>query len=49
MTQRTTKSIRKPINGTAKTPWAAPRVNKIDAGQAEVFTRVTSDGGFSTS
>jgi hypothetical protein len=34
---------------TARRPWVAPRVNKIDAGQAELGTRTASDGPFSTS
>jgi hypothetical protein len=40
-----------PTPATAKTrkPWVAPRVAKIDAGQAEVGTRTLSDGSFSTS
>jgi len=33
----------------ARKPWVAPRVAKIDAGQAELGTRVSSDGSFSTS
>ena len=41
-----------PITGTAKAPrkvWTAPRVDRIDAGQAEVGTRAAADGAFSTS
>ena len=30
-------------------PWTAPRVDRIDAGQAEVGTRAAADGAFSTS
>ena len=30
-------------------PWIQPRVDKIDAGQAELGTRIASDGAFSTS
>lgn len=29
--------------------WTAPRVDRIDAGQAEVGTRAAADGAFSTS
>jgi hypothetical protein len=49
MTERMTKPARKPFANKAKTPWVAPRVDKIDAGQAEVFTRVAADGPFSSS
>jgi hypothetical protein len=34
---------------TARRPWVAPQVDKIDAGQAEVGTRAAADGAFSTS
>lgn len=30
-------------------PWTVPRVDRIDAGQAEVGTRASNDGAFSTS
>ena len=30
-------------------PWTPPRVDRIDAGQAEVGTRASADGAFSTS
>ncbi|UVO55788.1 hypothetical protein [Sphingomonas sp. SUN039] len=32
-----------------RTPWTPPRVARIDAGQAEIGTRVTGDGAFTTS
>ena len=39
------KRVAKP----ARAAWVAPRVDKIDAGQAEVGTRASNDGAFSTS
>lgn len=41
-----------PKNGNtvpARKPWSTPRVDRIEAGQAEVFTRTTADGPFATS
>ncbi len=32
-----------------RAPWVAPRVARIDAGQAEIGTRATGDGAFTTS
>ncbi len=29
--------------------WVKPRIDKLDAGQAEVGTRASADGAFSTS
>ena len=34
---------------TARKPWIRPAVDKIAAGQAEVGTRQTGDGSFTTS
>ena len=33
----------------ARHAWVKPRIDKIDAGQAEVGTRAAADGAFSTS
>ncbi len=47
MTERTPKTPAK--SATARKSWTAPRVDRIDAGQAELGTRALSDGAFSTS
>lgn len=39
----------KPAAKASRKPWTPPRVDRIDAGQAEVGTRATGDGAFSTS
>lgn len=38
-----------PAASTTRKAWTAPRVDRIDAGQAEVGTRASADGAFSTS
>ncbi len=47
MTERTPKAPA--IPAPKRKTWTAPRVDKIDAGQAEVGTRAAADGAFSTS
>jgi hypothetical protein len=47
MTDRKTRPTPAPTK--ARKLWVAPRVTKIDAGQAELGTRSTGDGAFSTS
>jgi hypothetical protein len=42
----------KTTHATANAPrkaWTPPRIDRIDAGQAEVGTRAAADGAFSTS
>jgi hypothetical protein len=39
----------KTITTPARKPWVRPAVEKIAAGQAEVGTRQTGDGAFTTS
>ncbi|UVO55774.1 hypothetical protein [Sphingomonas sp. SUN039] len=38
-----------PAAKTPRMPWTPPRVARIDAGQAEIGTRATGDGAFTTS
>jgi hypothetical protein len=49
MTELSTDKPAKPIAAVSKKPWETPRVDKIDAGQAELFTRAAADGPFSSS
>ena len=39
----------KPATKAPRKAWTPPRVDRIDAGQAEVGTRAAADGAFSTS
>ena len=49
MTQRR-EIVTAPTQGAStRKPWIKPKVDKIKAGDAEVGTRTTSDGAFTTS
>jgi hypothetical protein len=42
-------SIAKPAAKPVRALWVVPRVDRIDAGQAEIGTRSGPDGAFTTS
>ena len=44
-TRKSKPAFAKPV----RAHWVAPKVERIDAGQAEVGTRAVADGPFSTS
>ena len=49
MTTKKTPTPRTAAAASKRARWVAPRLDRIDAGQAEVGTRASGDGAFTTS